>query len=70
LVYGARTFREFREFVVEYAEPYYESLNALPKIVFSSTLHEPLGLVELDRNRGGRAGNVSSGIERASVRRS
>jgi dihydrofolate reductase len=43
LVYGARTFREFRKFVVEYDEPYYESLNALPKIVFSSTLHEPLG---------------------------
>ncbi len=39
LVYGARTFREFRKFVVEYDEPYYESLNALPKIVFSSTLH-------------------------------
>jgi dihydrofolate reductase len=43
LVYGATTFRAFREFVVEYDEPYYESLNALPKIVFSSTLQEPLG---------------------------
>ena len=43
LVYGATTFREFRKFVVEYDEPYYESLNALPKIVFSRTLHEPLG---------------------------
>ena len=43
LVYGATTFRAFREFVAEYDEPYYESLNALPKIVFSSTLQEPLG---------------------------
>ncbi len=38
LVFGATTFREFRTFVVEYDEPYYQSLNALPKIVFSSTL--------------------------------
>jgi dihydrofolate reductase len=29
--------------VVEYDEPYYDSLNELPKIVFSSTLEEPLG---------------------------
>jgi len=43
LVFGATTFREFREFVVDYDEPYYESLNALPKIVFSNTLEEPLG---------------------------
>ena len=43
LVYGATTFGAFREFVVAYHEPYYESLNALPKIVFSSTLQEPLG---------------------------
>ena len=43
LVFGATTFREFRTFVVEYEEPYYDSLNALPKIVFSSTLEEPLG---------------------------
>ena len=43
LVYGATTFREFREFVVEYDEPYYDSLTASPKIVFSSTLSEPLG---------------------------
>lgn len=43
LVYGATTFREFRHFVAEYDEPYYDSLNALPKIVFSSTLTEPLG---------------------------
>jgi dihydrofolate reductase len=43
LVFGATTFREFRQFVVEYDEPYYDSLNALPKIVFSSTLTEPLG---------------------------
>jgi dihydrofolate reductase len=43
LVFGATTFREFRRFVVEYDEPYYDSLNALPKIVFSSTLTEPLG---------------------------
>lgn len=43
LVYGATTFRAFREYVVEYDEPYYDSLNALPKIVFSSTLREPLG---------------------------
>jgi dihydrofolate reductase len=43
LVYGGTTFREFRKFVVEYDEPYYDSLTALPKIVFSSTLREPLG---------------------------
>jgi dihydrofolate reductase len=43
LVFGATTFRQFRKFVVEYDEPYYDSLNALPKIVFSSTLTEPLG---------------------------
>jgi dihydrofolate reductase len=43
LVFGATTFREFRRFVVEYDEPYYDRLNALPKIVFSSTLEEPLG---------------------------
>ncbi|MEU4390399.1 dihydrofolate reductase family protein [Kribbella sp. NPDC023855] len=43
LVLGATTFRAFRQFVVEYDEPYYESLNQLPKIVFSSTLEEPLG---------------------------
>jgi len=43
LVFGATTFRQFREFVVEYDEPYYDSLNSLPKIVFSSTLEEPLG---------------------------
>ena len=43
LVFGATTFRQFRKFVVEYDEPYYDSLNELPKIVFSSTLEEPLG---------------------------
>jgi dihydrofolate reductase len=43
LVFGATTFREFRRFVVEYDEPYYDSLNSLPKIVFSRTLTEPLG---------------------------
>jgi dihydrofolate reductase len=43
LLFGATTFREFRKFVVEYDEPYYDSLDALPKIVFSSTLEEPLG---------------------------
>lgn len=43
LVYGATTFREFRKFIAEYDEPYYDSLTALPKIVFSSTLREPLG---------------------------
>ena len=43
LVFGATTFREFRRFVVEYDEPYYDSLTRLPKIVFSRTLAEPLG---------------------------
>jgi dihydrofolate reductase len=43
LVFGATTFREFRRFVVEYDEPYYDSLNTSPKIVFSNTLEEPLG---------------------------
>ena len=43
LVLGATTFREFRQFMTEYDEPYYESMNRMPKIVFSSTLEEPLG---------------------------
>lgn len=43
LVFGATTFREFRKFVTEYDEPYYDSLTRLPKIVFSRTLTEPLG---------------------------
>lgn len=43
LVFGGTTFRELREFVTEYDEPYYDSLNRLPKIVFSRTLEEPLG---------------------------
>lgn len=43
LVLGATTFREFQQFVVDYDEPYYERMNELPKIVFSSTLGEPLG---------------------------
>ncbi|WP_431277119.1 dihydrofolate reductase family protein [Leifsonia poae] len=43
LVFGATTFRQFRKFVAEFDEPYYDSLNELPKIVFSSTLEEPLG---------------------------
>ncbi|WP_106815701.1 dihydrofolate reductase family protein [Microbacterium timonense] len=43
LVYGATTFREFRSFVKDYDEPYYDSLNAHPKLVFSRTLEEPLG---------------------------
>ncbi|MEA5456116.1 dihydrofolate reductase family protein [Sinomonas sp. JGH33] len=37
------TFRLFRKFVTMFDEPYYDSLNALPKIVFSSTLEAPLG---------------------------
>lgn len=43
LVFGATTFRQFREFVTLFDEPYYDSLNELPKIVFSSTLEAPLG---------------------------
>ncbi len=43
LVFGATTFREFRKFVTMFDEPYYDSLNKLPKVVFSSTLTEPLG---------------------------
>lgn len=43
LVFGATTFRQFRSFITAFDEPYYESLTALPKIVFSSTLEEPLG---------------------------
>jgi dihydrofolate reductase len=43
LVLGATTFRQFRKFVVEFDEPYYDRMNELPKIVFSSTLEEPLG---------------------------
>jgi dihydrofolate reductase len=38
LVLGATTFREFARFVKEYDEPYYDRLNELPKIVFSSTI--------------------------------
>ena len=43
LVFGATTFRQFSKFVGEFDEPYYDRMNALPKIVFSSTLEEPLG---------------------------
>jgi dihydrofolate reductase len=43
LVFGATTFRLFRDFVRDYDEPYYDRMNALPKIVFSRTLEEPLG---------------------------
>jgi dihydrofolate reductase len=43
LVFGATTFRQFSKLVTMFDEPYYESLNELPKIVFSSTLEEPLG---------------------------
>lgn len=42
LVFGATTFRQFSKFVKLFDEPYYDSLNKLPKIVFSSTLEEPL----------------------------
>ena len=42
LVFGATTFREFAEFVVDYDEPYYESLNRAQKLVFSSTIEEPV----------------------------
>ncbi|SDZ33023.1 dihydrofolate reductase family protein [Herbiconiux ginsengi] len=42
LVFGANTFRGFSKFVKIFDEPYYDSLTALPKIVFSSTLEEPL----------------------------
>lgn len=38
LVFGATTFRQFSTFVTMFDEPYYDSLNELPKIVFSSTL--------------------------------
>ena len=38
LVFGANTFRSFAKFVKMFDEPYYDSLNELPKIVFSSTL--------------------------------
>src|SRR5579862_9888226 len=43
LVFGATTFRQFRKLVTMFDEPYYDSLNELPKLVFSSTLEEPLG---------------------------
>jgi dihydrofolate reductase len=38
LVFGATTFRQFSKFVKIFDEPYYHSLDELPKIVFSSTL--------------------------------
>lgn len=38
LVFGAQTFREFSKFVTMFDEPYYDRLNELPKIVFSSTI--------------------------------
>jgi dihydrofolate reductase len=38
LVLGATTFSEFAKFVTMFDEPYYDSLNELPKIVFSSTI--------------------------------
>jgi dihydrofolate reductase len=40
LVFGATTFRQFSKFVTMFDEPYYDSLNRLPKIVFSSTLDQ------------------------------
>ena len=43
LVFGATTFQQFRKFVTMFDDPYYDSLNELPKLVFSSTLEEPLG---------------------------
>jgi dihydrofolate reductase len=43
LVFGATTFRQFREFVDVFDEPYFDRLTELPKIVFSGTLEEPLG---------------------------
>jgi len=43
LVFGATTFRQFRKFVTLFDEPYYDSLDTLPKLVFSQTLEEPLG---------------------------
>ena len=43
LIFGANTFRAFRQFVKDFDEPYYDRMNELPKIVFSSTLREPLG---------------------------
>jgi dihydrofolate reductase len=43
LVFGATTFRQFSHFVKLFDEPYYRSLDELPKLVFSSTLEEPLG---------------------------
>lgn len=38
LVLGAKTFREFRRFVKEFDEPYYDRMNEMAKIVFSRTL--------------------------------
>ncbi|TYL50505.1 dihydrofolate reductase family protein [Agromyces mariniharenae] len=38
LVLGATTFREFAKFVKLFDEPYYDRLNEMPKLVFSSTL--------------------------------
>src|SRR6185312_9450049 len=38
LVLGADTFRGFAKFVKLFDEPYYDSMNRLPKIVFSSTI--------------------------------
>ena len=38
LILGATTFRQFAKFVKEFDEPYYDRMNEMPKIVFSSTL--------------------------------
>ena len=38
LVLGATTFRQFAKFVKMFDEPYYDRMNVMPKIVFSSTL--------------------------------
>lgn len=43
LIFGATTFQLFRKFVGVFDEPYYDRMNELPKVVFSSTLEEPLG---------------------------
>jgi dihydrofolate reductase len=42
LVFGATTFRQFSKFITIFDEPYYDSLTALPKLVFSSSLEAPL----------------------------
>jgi dihydrofolate reductase len=43
IVMGANTYRTMSQIVAEHDDPSFERLNAIPKVVFSSSLEPPLG---------------------------